>query len=129
MRLKDSLIKLLDGLSQDSKSLIKLLDGLIQDSHSFIKLFDGLIQDSNSLIKLSARNQEPRTKIPRKVLRILVPPPVPGTKILNKTFLGILVLGSWFLADSLIKLLASFIKLSDSLIKLLKGLIKPSALF
>ena len=41
---------------------------------SLIKLLDGLIQVSNSLIKLSARNQEPRTKIPRKVLlRILVP--------------------------------------------------------
>ena len=49
MRLKDSLIKRLDGLIQDSNSLIKLLDGLIQDSN----------------------------------------------KILNKTFLGILVLGSW----------------------------------
>ena len=34
---------------------------------SLIKLLDGLIQVSNSLIKLSARNQEPRTKIPRKV--------------------------------------------------------------
>ena len=56
-------------------SLIKLLDGLIQDSNSLIKLLNGLIQDSNSLMKLSARNQEPRTKIPRKVLlRILVPP-------------------------------------------------------
>ena len=40
---------------------------------SLIKLLDGLVQVSNSLIKLSARNQEPRTKIPRKVLlRILV---------------------------------------------------------
>ena len=34
MRLKDSLIKLLDGLILDSNSLIKLLDGLIQDSNS-----------------------------------------------------------------------------------------------
>ena len=34
---------------------------------SLIKLLDGLIQVSHSLIKLSARNQEPRTKIPRKV--------------------------------------------------------------
>ena len=52
-----------------------------------------------------------------------------GTKILKKTFLGILVLGSWFLADSLIKLLDGLIPDSNSLIKLLKGLIKPSALF
>ena len=70
---------------------------------------------ANSLIKLSARNQEPRTKIPRKVLlRILVPGTWGGTKILNTTFLGILVLGSWFLADSLIKLLDGLIQDSNS---------------
>ena len=108
MRLKDSLIKLLDGLIQDSNSLIKLLEGLIQDSNSLIKLLDGLIQDSNSLIKLYARNQEPRTKIPRKVLlRILVPgtwgEPRFSTKLFWESWF--LVLGSWFLADSLIKLL------------------------
>ena len=91
MRLKDSLIKLLDGLIQDSNSLIKLLDGLIQVSNSLIKLLDGLIQDSNSLIKLSARNQEPRTKIPRKVLlRILVPPTrYQEPRFSTKLFLGV----------------------------------------
>ena len=98
MRLKDSLIKLLDGLIQDSSSLIKLLDGLIQDSNSLIKLLDGLIQDSNSLIKLSARNQEPRTKIPRKVfLRILVAGTWGEPRFSRKLFWEswFLVLGSW----------------------------------
>ena len=65
---------------------------------SLIKLMDGLIQDSNSLIKLSARNQEPRTKIPGKVLlRILVPPryqePRFSTKLFRESWF--LVLGSW----------------------------------
>ena len=128
MRLKDSLIKLLDGLIQDSNSLIKPLDGLIQDSNSLIKLLDGLIQDSNSLIKLSTRNQEPRTKIPRKVLlRILVPGTWKEPRFSTKLFLGILVLGSWFLADSLIKLLDGLIQDSNSLIKLLDGLIQDSS--
>ena len=96
MRLKDSLIKLLDGLIQDSNSLIKLLDGLIQDSNSLIKLLDGLIQDSNSLIKLSARNQEPRTKIPRKVLLRILVPGTWGNQDSQQNFSG--NLGSWFLA-------------------------------
>ena len=62
------------GFHETPDSLIKLLDGLIKRSNSLIKLLEPLIQPFNSLIKLFARNQEPRTKIPRKVfLRILVP--------------------------------------------------------
>ena len=50
---------------------------------------------ANSLVKLSARNQEPRTKIPRKVLlRILVPPPGTRNQDSQQNFSG--NLGSWF---------------------------------
>ena len=60
--------------SNRAESLIKVAEALMRLRDSLIKLLDGLIQVSNSLLKLSARNQEPRTKIPRKVLlRILVP--------------------------------------------------------
>ena len=61
---------------------------------------------ANSLIKLSARNQEPRTKIPRKVLlRILVPGTWGEPRFSTKLFWE-----SWFLADSLIKLLDGLIQ-------------------
>ena len=73
---------------------------------------------ANSLIKLSARNQEPRTKIPRKVLLRIRNPDS------QQNFSG--NLGSWFLADSLIKLLDGLIQGSNSLIKLLDGLIQDS---
>ena len=54
--------------------VLKRAEGLIKLFNSLIKLSESLMKLANSLIKLSARNQEPRTKIPRKVLlRILVP--------------------------------------------------------
>ena len=79
-------------------SLIKLFESWIKPSNSLIKLFESWIKPSNSLIKLSARNQEPRTKIPRKVLlRILVPPRYQEPRFSTKLFWEsrFLVLGSW----------------------------------
>ena len=53
---------------------LKRAEGLIKLFNSLVKLSESLMKLANSLIKLSARNQELRTKIPRKVLlRILVP--------------------------------------------------------
>ena len=109
--------------------ILKRAAGLIKPFNSWIKLSEGLMKLANSLIKLSARNQEPRTKnqdSQKSFVENLGSWYLGGTKILNKTFLGILVLGSWFLADSLIKLFESWIKPSNSLIKLFESWIKPS---
>ena len=83
MKLANSLIKL-SARNQEPRTkiprkvLLKILvPGTwgedLKRAESLIELLDGLIKVSNGLIKLSARNQEPRTKIPTKVLlRILV---------------------------------------------------------
>ena len=62
---------------------------------------------ANILIKLSARIQEPRTKIPRKILRRILNPPRYQV--------------SRFLAENLIKLLEMLIKASNILIKLFES--------
>ena len=45
---------------------LKRAEGLIKLFNSLIRLSESLMKLADSLIKLSARNQEPRTKIPRK---------------------------------------------------------------
>ena len=97
--------------------VLKRAEGLIKLFNNLIKLSESLMKRATSLIKLSARNQEPRTKIPRKVLlRILVPGTWGGNQDSQQNFPG--DLGSWFLANSLIKLLDDLITVSNSLIKL-----------